>query len=247
MKLLLVVACALIDRDGRVLIAQRPEGKGMAGLWAVALGKGDGVASWMRSRYTHRRPLVRDALVLGVVEQGQRAVRLAREAGLETWGMFQVGLSADTVDTMKDTVRFAQGLDVDIKRLGITVPFPGTPMFKNLAKMGNIKTLDWDDFNVFNEATQINQESNQEFSDILGGITGIGAAAIGGIGNLDTTSQSLASVDTNPVVIRRLFSAGRLRPPHSQQRQIPSACWPAARAPRSCSADSRPVSRAFIR
>jgi anaerobic magnesium-protoporphyrin IX monomethyl ester cyclase len=89
------------------------------------------------------------------LEQGQRAVTLAREAGLETWGMFQVGLSADTVDTMKDTVRFAQGLDVDIKRLGITVPFPGTPMFKNLAKMGNIKTLDWDDFNVFNEATQI--------------------------------------------------------------------------------------------
>ena len=39
MKLLLVVACALIDRDGRVLIAQRPEGKGMAGLWECPGGK----------------------------------------------------------------------------------------------------------------------------------------------------------------------------------------------------------------
>ena len=39
MKLLLVVACALIDRDGRVLIAQRPEGKGMAGLWEFPGGK----------------------------------------------------------------------------------------------------------------------------------------------------------------------------------------------------------------
>jgi 8-oxo-dGTP diphosphatase len=38
-KLLLVVACALIDRDGRVLIAQRPEGKGMAGLWEFPGGK----------------------------------------------------------------------------------------------------------------------------------------------------------------------------------------------------------------
>ena len=29
----LVSAVALIDRDGRVLLAQRPEGKSMAGLW----------------------------------------------------------------------------------------------------------------------------------------------------------------------------------------------------------------------
>ena len=32
-RLLLVVACALLDQDGRVLIAQRPEGKALAGLW----------------------------------------------------------------------------------------------------------------------------------------------------------------------------------------------------------------------
>jgi 8-oxo-dGTP diphosphatase len=32
-KLVLVVACALIDADGRILLAQRPEGKSMAGLW----------------------------------------------------------------------------------------------------------------------------------------------------------------------------------------------------------------------
>ena len=39
MKLLLVVACALIDADKRVLIAKRPEGKGMAGLWEFPGGK----------------------------------------------------------------------------------------------------------------------------------------------------------------------------------------------------------------
>src|SRR3982074_1960877 len=35
----LVVACALIDADNRVLIAQRPEGKTMAGLWEFPGGK----------------------------------------------------------------------------------------------------------------------------------------------------------------------------------------------------------------
>ena len=38
-KLVLVAACALIDPDGRVLIAQRPAGKAMAGLWEFPGGK----------------------------------------------------------------------------------------------------------------------------------------------------------------------------------------------------------------
>ncbi len=37
----LVVAVALIDTDGRVLIAQRPQGKQLAGLWEFPGGKVD--------------------------------------------------------------------------------------------------------------------------------------------------------------------------------------------------------------
>ena len=39
MRLLLVVAVALVDGDGRVLISQRPEGKSLAGLWEFPGGK----------------------------------------------------------------------------------------------------------------------------------------------------------------------------------------------------------------
>ncbi|HWJ87133.1 MAG TPA: (deoxy)nucleoside triphosphate pyrophosphohydrolase [Pelagibacterium sp.] len=39
MKITLVVACALVDADRRVLIAQRPEGKQLAGLWEFPGGK----------------------------------------------------------------------------------------------------------------------------------------------------------------------------------------------------------------
>ena len=39
MKTVLVSAVALIDSDGRVLLAQRPEGKSMAGLWEFPGGK----------------------------------------------------------------------------------------------------------------------------------------------------------------------------------------------------------------
>ncbi|MEM7680067.1 MAG: (deoxy)nucleoside triphosphate pyrophosphohydrolase [Pseudomonadota bacterium] len=41
MPVVLVAAAALVDQDGRVLIAQRPEGKTMAGLWEFPGGKVD--------------------------------------------------------------------------------------------------------------------------------------------------------------------------------------------------------------
>jgi 8-oxo-dGTP diphosphatase len=38
-RVVLVAACALVDADGRVLIAQRPSGKDMEGLWEFPGGK----------------------------------------------------------------------------------------------------------------------------------------------------------------------------------------------------------------
>jgi 8-oxo-dGTP diphosphatase len=38
-RILLVAACALVDADGRILLAQRPEGKSLAGLWEFPGGK----------------------------------------------------------------------------------------------------------------------------------------------------------------------------------------------------------------
>lgn len=39
LKLVLVAACALIDRDGRVLLAKRPKGRPLEGLWEFPGGK----------------------------------------------------------------------------------------------------------------------------------------------------------------------------------------------------------------
>ncbi len=61
LKLLFVVACALVDADGRVLITKRPEGKAMAGLWEFPGGK-------LESGETPEACLVRElAEELGIV------------------------------------------------------------------------------------------------------------------------------------------------------------------------------------
>lgn len=63
MKIVLVAAVALIDKDGRVLLAQRPEGKSLAGLWEFPGGK-------VEPGETPEAALIRE---------------LHEELGIETW------------------------------------------------------------------------------------------------------------------------------------------------------------------
>lgn len=84
------------------------------------------------------------------LEQGRDAVRMAREAGLDTFGMFMVGLSADTEASMLDTIEYARSLPVDMMRCGITVPLPGSKMFTEFRRLGRIKSYNWDLYDVYN-------------------------------------------------------------------------------------------------
>ena len=63
-NVLLVAACALVDPDGRVLLAQRPQGKAMAGLWEFPGGK---VEPQERPEQTVIREL-REELAIDVTE-----------------------------------------------------------------------------------------------------------------------------------------------------------------------------------
>jgi len=86
------------------------------------------------------------------LKKGIEAVDMARKAGLEPNGFFMVGLTGDTEKTMQDTIDYARKVRLETMKCGITVPFPGTPSFNSLREKGRIKTLNWDDYTVYNQA-----------------------------------------------------------------------------------------------
>jgi anaerobic magnesium-protoporphyrin IX monomethyl ester cyclase len=85
------------------------------------------------------------------VSQGKVAVRKARAAGIDTNGFFLLGLSPDTEESMLDTIEFARELELDMLKFGITIAFPGTPMFNEYAREGLVKSYDWDEYHIYTE------------------------------------------------------------------------------------------------
>jgi anaerobic magnesium-protoporphyrin IX monomethyl ester cyclase len=83
------------------------------------------------------------------IEQGRIAVRQARAAGIDTSGFFLLGLSPDTEDTMMDTIEYARSLPLDMAKFGVTIAFPGTPMFNEYCAMGLIRSFDWDEYFIY--------------------------------------------------------------------------------------------------
>jgi anaerobic magnesium-protoporphyrin IX monomethyl ester cyclase len=63
-------------------------------------------------------------------EQGRRAVRAAHAEGLSTVGYFMLGLPGETEASLDQTIRFAASLDLDWAKFALTMPLPGTPLWR---------------------------------------------------------------------------------------------------------------------
>jgi len=83
------------------------------------------------------------------VEQGRKAVKMARSAGLDTNGFFLLGLSPDTEETMDDTINYARKIPVDMMKFGLAIAFPGTAMFDQYVQKNLIRSFDWDNYFIY--------------------------------------------------------------------------------------------------
>lgn len=77
------------------------------------------------------------------LEQARRAMEYTKKYNIRSLGLFMLGLPPDTIETCRQTIRFAKELDPDLVKFNIAVPFPGSVFFEeNKNKMGNIDKID---------------------------------------------------------------------------------------------------------
>ncbi|MDI6737763.1 MAG: radical SAM protein [Nanoarchaeota archaeon] len=70
------------------------------------------------------------------VEQNERAIRLAKKAGLNVRCDFIVGTPGQTMESMQKTVDFAVKMNPDFAHFNKFTPYPGTEMYKALESQG---------------------------------------------------------------------------------------------------------------
>ena len=69
------------------------------------------------------------------IDQVKRSIRIGKELGLKIQGYFMLGAPTETIKEIKQTIRFAKGLDIDEAMFSITTPLPGTYLYKKTKSM----------------------------------------------------------------------------------------------------------------
>ena len=80
----------------------------------------------------------------------RHAIRDTKKEGIQTVGLFMLGLPGDTKESIKKTIQFSKEIDLDFAKFAITVPFPGSKLYEDLSSSGKIKRDDWENFLTFN-------------------------------------------------------------------------------------------------
>jgi len=82
-------------------------------------------------------------------ETTRKAVRMIREEGIDSVGLFMIGLPGETPEMTRQTIDFAKSLDLDFAKFAVTVPFPGSQMYEDLRREGRLERDDWENWTTF--------------------------------------------------------------------------------------------------
>lgn len=77
------------------------------------------------------------------VEEIRESVEKFHSHGIKVHGMFVFGAETDSVQTIRDTVKFSHAIDLDSLQYLILTPIPGTPVYDELLAQGRILHHDW--------------------------------------------------------------------------------------------------------
>jgi len=100
-------------------------------------------------------------------DQVKKAVKIAKEVGLEATGFFMIGLPTDTKKTINKTIDLAKSLPLDYAKCTILVPYPETKIYEEWEKEGFIISKDWSKYN-FHTASKVYNHPNLTWEELDG-------------------------------------------------------------------------------
>lgn len=101
------------------------------------------------------------------LEQVAAAVEMAGKAGIETFGYFMFGFMNDTPETMKQTIRLARKLPLDLAKASLIMPFPGSPLHKEYTRKGLVYPPgDYKNYNVYKTPRDVYRHPTLSWDEI---------------------------------------------------------------------------------
>ncbi|MHA1679649.1 MAG: B12-binding domain-containing radical SAM protein [Promethearchaeota archaeon] len=75
---------------------------------------------------------------------------IAKRLGFDLESFFLIGLPADTVESIKKTIKFAKSVPFDRRNFFLVTPLPGSRLFSEWAKNRDVRGLNWESINFYN-------------------------------------------------------------------------------------------------
>ncbi len=102
------------------------------------------------------------------LQQAIDSVKKGNDAGLHTLGSFIIGFPDDTVDDVRNTIKFSKNVKVKIAQFTIATPYPGTRLW-DLARSENlIKTLNWRKYTTLSPVLKLKNFTDEGILKWLG-------------------------------------------------------------------------------
>ena len=76
----------------------------------------------------------------------QEIIAESYRLGITNWGHFQIGLPAETVATIQETIAFSRRLPLDRAIFRVAMPYPGTPFYAEALERGWLRFERWEDY-----------------------------------------------------------------------------------------------------
>ncbi|MCS7098374.1 MAG: B12-binding domain-containing radical SAM protein [Candidatus Methanomethyliaceae archaeon] len=101
------------------------------------------------------------------LEQAKKAVKWAKEVGIEVVGSFIIGTPGETKEDVMKTIKFAKDCDIDFAQFTAMTPYPGTEIYEIAEREGLLLTRDWSKYTTIVPVMRTKELSAKDICSLI--------------------------------------------------------------------------------